>query len=167
MNSQAELPTKSGRFWLILIVGLATILLLTMRTDFWLTGQQPNALFYVIVPTVDIIGSSAGSYILSRLIHKPIKFLDALVIFLVITILMQVTCEIGLKVVYYHIWQYPGIIWIILCFGMALALTSFAFVRWTKLNWVYAILITISGYIAGTVVSILITNLTGLSTPGS
>jgi hypothetical protein len=167
MNSESKLSPYSGLFWLILLAGLTIILLLTMVTDYWLTGQQPNPLFYIFVPPVDILGSAVASYFLAWIIHKPLKFLDTLAIFIGVTILIQTICEIGFKVVYYYVWQYPGIIWIILCFAMALGLTTFAFIRWTQLNWSYAILVTITGYLAGTAAAILITNLTGLSTPGS
>jgi hypothetical protein len=167
MNPKPGLPTYSWLFWLILVVGLTSILVLTMVTDYWLTDQKPNPLFYVVTPLVDILGSSATAYLFARIIRKSLRFLDVLAIFISVTIIVQAFCEIGLKIIYYHAWQYPGIIWIMLCFTMALGLTAFVFVHWTKLNWVYAMLITIIGYLAGTAASILLTSLTGLSTPGS
>ena len=74
-NISKRIPTQSKYLWLALAGLLVLVMLLTMYKDWWLTGEQPNPLFYLVVPLVDISASAVGMYLASKIFSRPSLFL--------------------------------------------------------------------------------------------
>jgi hypothetical protein len=49
-----RIPTNSKYLWLSLTGLLVLVMLVTIYKDWRLTGEQPNVLFYLFVPLIDI-----------------------------------------------------------------------------------------------------------------
>ena len=161
-----RIPTHSLYLWLLLAGLLFLVMLLTMYKDWRLTGEQPNALFYLFVPLVDISATACGMYVAAKIFKQTITFLEILAVSVGVAIVMQMGEILG-KLIYYLLWQYPGILWFPFFFGLYFASVIYAFVRWTGMRWWVAFGMAVFGIIASMLIVGIFTSLTGLDTPGS
>ena len=159
-------PRVKRRDWLILIVAFIIIIILTIYKDWALTGNQPNILFYILVPVISMSGSVLAGYGLIRFRRLPISFWDTLFIILVSDFIGQVYENLT-KLVYYWVWSYPGWLYIAGFLPLIFTVPGFILVRWYKVNLMWALLLSLAFFIGGVVLAIGFTTLTGLDTPGS
>ena len=152
-------------FWHAAIPVYGLILALTMVKDLYFTGNQPNILFYLLVPAVGLFGAAGTVYLFLRLLRRDFDFSGILKIFFISDFIMQIWENLA-KIVYYTLWQYPGILWFAV-FPLAFTLTAYLFVRIYKTNWKFAYLLAVIGFASSVVFGLLFTALTGIETPGS
>jgi hypothetical protein len=103
----SDTPWRLPRFWWVMAGLLLVILALTMLKDLYLSGQQPNPVFYLTVPLVSILGATLGGYGSARLLRQGVGLNDVLAIALITAILGQVF-ENASKLIWYRVWEYPG-----------------------------------------------------------
>jgi hypothetical protein len=161
-----NIPIHSARLWVTLVFGLIVVMGLSMLKDWWLTGDEPNIWFYLIVPAADMFGTAVFMFLFARLFRQKPIFLEYLAITMGITIIMQ-TMEIITKLVYYKVWAYPGWLYFVFVFPLWFILITYALVRFTKLKWAMALSISVLGFIGSLLVGGLFTEIIGLETPGS
>jgi hypothetical protein len=156
---------KNKYFWTVTIVAYLIILLITYYKDFYFTGNEPNPIFYLSIPPIDLTGSTLMVFVTSKITRYSFSFWDILKILLFSDVIAQVWENI-VKVIYYVIWQYPTILWFII-FPLSLCLIAYLFVCTTEVSWRHGFLFSIVSVISGTLFAIIFISLTGISTPGS
>ena len=112
-NLSNRLPTQSRSFWIWLLSFFVITLVLTMLKEQWLTGDEPNVAFYAIVPSLSILGGVLSMFAAARAGRQSLTFLAMLAISIGANTVMQIL-EIALKLVYHLLWQYPGLLYIVL-----------------------------------------------------
>ena len=165
-TSSKRIPTKSWILWVVLVLLSVVVGGLTMWKDWWLTGVEPNALFYLFVPPLSVAGGVLSAFGIARAAKQPLTLSETLAVVLSVNIIMQLG-EIALKVLYYRIWQYPGILYLLIVFPLGLVLSVYGFARWAGLKWWMALIVTVVELAGEMVVGMLLTSIGGLSTPGS
>ena len=165
-HMKKTLPTHSRKFWLILISLFCAVMLATLLKDYWLTSQKPNLFFYLIVPALTILSGVIGMLITSRVFQRGVPFLDLLAISLIVNTIMQLV-EIILKFVYYLLWEYSGFLYILLVIPGGFLLMTVALKRWTRRSLWMVLLLTVIDFICGLAVGIFLTEVIGITTPGS
>jgi hypothetical protein len=138
----------------------------TMVKDLWLTGEEPNILFYVLVPPVDILSAALAMFLTGKAFKQTTAFLEILAIALGVTIVMQLV-EIVSKLVWHKLWSYPGMIYIVLTFGLFFTFMVYGLSRWTGVKGWVALCMGFVGLISSLIVGGIFLSLTGLVTPGS
>ena len=161
-----SIPTQSWKFWGTLLSLFALVMILTMWKDWWLTAEKPNALFYVFVPILSTLGGVLSMYGVGKISNQAITFLTMLAISVSANTLMQVVENI-LKITYYQIWKYPGFLYIIIVIPLDFLLMVYGLVRWGKLKSWMAVILTIFDFVGSIVTVMLLTDVVGLTTPGS
>jgi hypothetical protein len=161
-----RIPVRSRAFWVLLFLLLVVVLGLTMWKDWWLTGQKPNPLFYLVVLSTSMLVGAVIASGVARMSKQPIGFLEILAVVVAVNSIMQVS-EILLKIVYYRIWEYPGLLYLAIVIPMGLGLMLYGLACWTKLKWSMAVVITVVYFVGELVVGVLMSGIPGLSTPGS
>jgi hypothetical protein len=155
----------SKYFWIVAILAFLALLCFTMYKDYYFTGNRPNPVFYLSVPTIGIFSSALAVFLVSKLVKYSLTFYDTLKVILSAALVMQVWENIA-KYIYYVIWEYPEILWFIM-FPIALCITAYLFICVTKASWRYSLLFSVVWVITGNVVALIFISLTGISTPGS
>ena len=166
MNKGGELPVQSRKFWGVLLILLLILMVLTMLKDWWLTSEEPNILFYILVPFTSILGGVLSMVAVTKITKQSIAFLTMLAISLGANTLMQVV-ENLMKIVYYLVWEYPGLLYIIIVIPLGFLLMFYGLVRWGKLRGGMAFILTIADFIGSMIIGILMTDVIGITTPGS
>ena len=166
MKRSKTLPTNTRNFWLLLCSIYFLVMIVTVIKDEWLTSQQPNLIFYLIVPTLTIFSGVLGMFVLSRLFRQNIPFLDLLAVSLIVNTIMQIV-EILLKLIYYLVWEYPGILYILLVIPGGFLLMIAALKRWTKRSLWQVLLLTIVDFLIGLAAGVFLTEVIEITTPGS
>ena len=161
-----ELPRQSWRFWVTLSLLFSIVMVLTMLKDWWLTTDKPNVLFYIFVPILSILGGVLSMYGVAKIIRRTIKFLTILAISLCANTLMQVVENI-MKIIYYRIWEYPGLLYIVVVIPLGFLLMVYGLIRWGKVKSWTAIILTVFDFVGSMIIGILLTDVIGLTTPGS
>jgi hypothetical protein len=164
--NQGVSPTKTLRFWLVLSFFFAVVMVLTMLKDFWLTAEKPNILFYIFVPTLSILGGVVSMYGAAKIGRQDITFLTMLAISMGANTLMQVVENI-MKITYYLIWAYPGLLYIILVLPLGFILVIYGLIRWGKVKSWMAVILAFIDFVGNVATSTLLTDVIGLTTPGS
>ena len=165
-SQKKGLPTQSRRFWSILLIFFIVVMILTMLKDWWLTTEEPNILFYILVPTLSILGGVLSMYGVAKIGKQNITFLTLLAISLGTNTLMQVVENI-MKITYYLIWEYPGLLFIVLVIPYGFLLMVFGLIRWGKVKSWMAIILTVADFVGSMIIGVLLTDVIGLTTPGS
>ena len=80
--------------------------------------------------------------------------------------IMQVV-ENVLKITYYLLMEYPGWLYILIVIPMGFVLMAFGLVKWGKVKVWKAILLTVFDFVGSMIIGIILTDLIGLTTPGS
>lgn len=93
-------------FWITLGTVFAASIILTALKDWWLTGNPPNALFYIFVPALSIPAGVAAMCGVAKLATHEVSFPLILAITIGAATVMQVL-EIVMKLVYYLWRPYP------------------------------------------------------------
>jgi len=166
MQRSKTLPIHNRNFWLLLCSICVLVMFTTIFKDEWLTSREPNLLFYVIVPTLTILSGVLGMFAISLFFRQAVPFLDFLAISLIVNTIMQLAENI-LKLVYYLLWEYPGILYIFLVIPGGFILMTAGLKRWTKLDLWLALLLTTVDFIIGLAVGIFLTEFISITTPGS
>jgi hypothetical protein len=166
LSKDNELPTQSRRFWGILLVLFFVIMVLTMLKDWWLTTEEPNILFYIFVPILSILGGVLSMYGVAKVSKQSISFLTMLAISLGANTLMQVIENI-MKLTYYIFWEYPGFLYIVIVIPLGFLLMVYGLVRWSKVKGWVAVILTIFDFVGSMVIGVILTDVVGLTTPGS
>ena len=166
MNKGGELPVHSRKFWGVVLILFLILMVLTMLKDWWLTSEEPNILFYMLVPFVSILGGVLSMYAVVKIGKQSITFLTLLAIGLGANTLMQVV-ENLMKIIYYLVWEYPGLLYIIIVIPLGFLLMVYGLVRWGKLRGWMAFILTFADFIGSMIVGILLTDVIGITTPGS
>jgi hypothetical protein len=161
-----RIPTQSWKFWGTLFFLFVLVMILTMWKDWWLTAEKPNALFYIFVPILSILGGVLSMYGVVKISKQAITILTMLAISVGTNTLMQVVENI-LKITYYQVWKYPGFLYIIIVIPLGFLLMVYGLVRWGKLKSWMAVILTIFDFVGSIVTGILLTDVIGLTTPGS
>lgn len=160
------IPVRSGKFWVILLLLYVTIVILTMAKDLWLTGNQPNVLFYIIVPAVSILLGVVAMFAGARLTGQSLTFLELLAISIGANTIMQVVENLS-KITYYLVWEYPGMLYVFFVLPLGFMLMSYGLMRWGKVEWWLALVLGMVDFVGGMAGGILMTEVIGLTTPGS
>jgi hypothetical protein len=143
-------------------------MVITILKDWWLTAEEPNVLFYIFVPILSILGGVLSMVAAVRIfkLSKSITFLTMLAISLGANTIMQIVENI-MKITYYLLWAYPGLLYILIVIPMGFVLMAFGLVRWGKVKIWKAMLLTIIDFVGSMIIGIILTDLIGLTTPGS
>ena len=112
---------QSLRFWVVLLLLFVIVMGVTAWKDWWLTGERPNVLFYGVVPPLSIAGGTLAVLGVARAIRRPLGFLEILSLNLGANTVMQVA-EIVLKIVYCRVWEYPGLLYLVVVLPLGLLL---------------------------------------------
>jgi hypothetical protein len=166
MHKNSELPLHSRKFWGVLLILFLIVMVLTMLKDWWLTSEEPNILFYMLVPFISILGGVLSMYGMAKISKQSITFLTMLAISLGVNTLMQIV-ENLMKIVYYLMWEYPGFLYIIIVIPLGFLLMIYGLVRWGKLKSWMALILTMADFIGSMIIGILMTDVLGITTPGS
>jgi len=143
------------------------VMAMTMYKDWLLTGEAPNLFFYLFVPLVSMLGGVLVVAGVAKAMKQTLTFWETAVIVLVVNIVMQIIVENLLKIVYYYVWEYPGMLWVLFTFPFGLALMWYGLARWGRLKGWIAALLTLVELLGEIFAGVLFISLTGLSTPGS
>jgi hypothetical protein len=165
-KSDRRIPTHSWKFWGILSLLFAIIMVLTMWKDWWLTNEEPNVWFYMFVPILSIIGGVLIMYGIAKISKQTITLLTMLAISLIANTLMQVVENVT-KIIYYRIWEYPGLLYILLVIPLGFLLMVYGLIRWGKIKGWMAVVLTIFDFIGSMIVGVILTDVIGITTPGS
>lgn len=165
-KSDNELHKWSSRFWVTLFSVYAVVMIFTMLKDWVLTTEQPNVLFYIFVPILSILGGVLSMYFAARISKQTIKFLTLLAISLAANTVMQIIENI-MKIIYYRIWEYPGLLYIVFVIPLGFLLLTFGLIRWGKIKSWRAVILAMFDFVGSMVVGVLLTDVIGLTTPGS
>ena len=158
--------SRSWRFWAAALLAFASVMILTMLKDWWLTSEEPNVLFYVFVPLLSMLGGVFGMYGAARVSRQAISFLALLAISLGANIGLQVVENLA-KVVYYRVWQYPGMLYVATVLPLGVLLLAYGLIRWGKIRMRMAAIMAITDLAGSIVVATLLSDVVGLTTPGS
>ena len=161
-----ELPVRSQKFWGILLILFLILMVLTMLKDWWLTSEEPNILFYMLVPFASIFGGVLSMVAVAKISKQAVTFLTMLAISLGANTLMQVV-ENLMKIIYYLVWEYPGLLYIIIVIPLGFLLMVYGLARWGKMRGWMALILTIADFIGSMIVGMLLTDVIGITTPGS
>jgi hypothetical protein len=165
-NKVSRIPSDSAIFWIALAFGYIFTMILTMVKDQWLTGEMPNVVFYATVPFISMLAGILTIFGLAKLIKTALSFRDMLAIIVGVNLVMQ-GVEIVLKLVYYLLWKYPGILYMALVIPGGFSLGVFGLVKWGGVKWWKATLLIFSELIVEFLTAMFLTSLPGFSTPGS
>ena len=161
-----QIPTSSRRFWVWLLLLFAIVIGLTMWKDWWLTGEEPNVLFYVLVPPLSMLGGVLCMFWVVKVTKQPLSFLELLGIVIGVNVVMQ-GLEIVLKLFYYRVWAYPGWLYIVIVIPTGFVLGMVGLVYWSRASWGKAAVLMAVGLAGELVIAAMVTSLLGISTPGS
>lgn len=165
-NLDRRIPTHSWKFLGILLLLFAIIMVLTMWKDWRLTNEEPNVWFYILVPILSIIGGVLSMYGIAKISKQTITLLTMLAISLSANTLMQVVENVT-KIIYYRIWEYPGLLYILLVIPLGFLLMVYGLIRWGKVKGWMAVVLTIFDFIGSMIVGVILTDVIGITTPGS
>lgn len=165
-SEERSIASDSPHFWISLGSLFIVIMILTMWKDQWLTGNAPNVLFYAIVPLISVLAGSLGMFGFAKLIKVAIAFAEILAIIVCVNLIMQVV-EIVLKLAYYLLWEYPGLLYLGIVIPMGFLLGAYGLVRWGRVKWWKATILMMIELVSELVAATILTSLPGLSTPGS
>jgi hypothetical protein len=162
----SDTPWRSSLFWWVMGWLLLAILGLTMVKDLYLSGHQPNPVFYLTVPFVSILGAALGGYVAARLLRQGVGLIDVLAIAMITAILGQVF-ENASKLVWYGVWEYPGWLYLLGVLLLGLLVPATCLVRWLRLRWHLALAVALVMFLSELVLALAFSTLTGIDTPGS
>ena len=163
-NKRCAIPLR--KFWVTLICLYILVMILTLLKDDWLTGNKPNPFFYLFVPTLSIVGGVLSMYGVAKLGKQSIQFLNLLAISLGVNMFMQIIENIT-KLIYYLVWEYPGWLYLILVLVMGFILMVYSLTRWGKIRMWKAVLFAVADFIGSLIVVVTLTEIVGITTPGS
>ena len=161
-----HIPTSSRRFWVWLLVLFVIVIGLTMLKDWWLTGEKPNILFYLVVPPASMLGAVLCMFWVVKVSNQPISFLEILAIIISVNLVMQ-GLEIVLKLIYYRLWEYPGWLYFVIVIPAGFLLGVYGLVRWSRVKVGKAAVLMAVGLAGELVTAALVSSIFGLSTLGS
>jgi hypothetical protein len=161
-----RIPTQSGRFWGILMSLFAIVMVVTIWKDEWLTREQPNLWFYIFVPILTILGGVLSMYVIVKMWKQTITFLTMFAISVGVNIFMQVV-ENVMKIIYYRVWEYPDLLYIVLVIPAGFLLMVYGLIQWGQIKPWTAVGLTFFDFAGSMLVGILLTDVMGLTTPGS
>ncbi len=161
-----SLPTRSRSFWIVLGAILLTVMGLTMLKDWWLTGQQPNVLSYLLVQPVDILGAAGVIALVANLFGQEVVFRDVLAINIGVSAFMQIT-EIIAKVVYYKVYAYPSLFYAAFTLSLYITLLGYGLIRWTGVRGWMAFALAVTALIGSWLAVVLFTVMTGVAITGA
>ena len=161
-----KIPTRSWGFWIVLLSLFTIVIGLTMWKDWWLTGEEPNILFYLIVPAGSMLGGVLCMFWVVKVRSLSITFLELLAVVIGVNLVMQ-GMEIVLKLIYHLVWEYPGWLYIAIVFPIGFLLGVYGLVRWGGIKWGAAAVLMAVGLAGELLTAGLISSISGLTTPGS
>lgn len=162
----SRIPTHSWRFWAVLLFLFVIVIGLTMWKDWWLTGDEPNILFYLIVPAGSMVGGVLCMFWVVKVRSLSLTFLELLAVMIGVNLVMQ-GMEIVLKLIYHLVWEYPGWLYIAIVFPFGFLLGVYGLVRWVRINWGAAAVLMAVGLAGELLTAGLISSIFGLTTSGS
>ena len=165
-NHKENLPLKNRVFWFILLSLFGAVMVITMLKDLWLTGERPNIWFSLFVPILSILGGVLCMFGAGKIFKQSVSFLTLLAISLGANTIMQVVENIT-KITYYKLWEYPGILYVILVIPLGFLLIVAGLMRWGKIKFWNALLFALVDMVGSIVVGSILTDVIGLTTPGS
>jgi hypothetical protein len=118
------------------------------------------------VPFISIFGGVLSMFGVARISKQSITLLTLLAISVGANTLMQVV-ENLMKIVYYLIWEYPGFLYLLIVIPLGFLLLVYGLVRWGKLKGWMAFNLAIADFIGSMLLGILLTDVIGITTPGS
>ncbi len=68
---------------------------------------------------------------------------------------------------YYKIWEYPGLLYIVIVIPLGFLLMVYGLIRWGKVKGWIALILTVCDFVGSMAIGILLTEVLGLTTPGS
>ena len=158
--------TPQRRFWAVLVVLFAIVLGVSALIDWRLTGEIPNAWFYLCVPVVSVLGDSLGAWGAARLFREAASFWRIMAIMLGVNVLMQ-CAQVLEKLIYHTLWHYPGLLYLGLNLVLALGLAALGFRRYAGHRRRVAWAMSVAAFVTSLLLGGLFVSLTGLQTPGS
>jgi hypothetical protein len=161
-----QIPTRSWGFWIVLLSLFTIVIGLTMWKDWSLTGEEPNILFYLIVPAGSMLGGVLCMFWVVKVRNLSITFLELLAVVIGVNLVMQ-GMEIVLKLIYHLVWEYPGWLYIAIVFPIGFLLGVYGLVRWGGIKWGAAAVLMAVGLAGELLTAGLISSISGLTTPGS
>jgi len=158
--------TRSELFWGLLVFAFALVLAISALTDWRLTGERPNAWFYLTVPVVSLLGDTLGAWGTARLFREVVSPWRILAIMLGVNIWMQ-CAEVLEKLLYHTLWHYPGMLYLGVNLALALGLAAFGFRRYAGQRRRVAWAMSVAAFVCSLLLGGLFISLTGVQTPGS
>jgi hypothetical protein len=165
-SQDSRLVTQSRGLWVALFLLFVVIMILTMLKDLWLTTEEPNVLFYIFVPILSVLGGVLCMYGVSRVSGQTITFLTLFAISLGTNTLMQIVENVT-KIIYYLVWEYPGFLYIVFVIPLGFLFLGYGLVRWGIVSRRMAVILAMFDFVGSMVTAILLTDVIGLTTPGS
>ena len=105
-------------------------------------------------------------YVIVKISKQTITFLTMLAISIGMNTLMQIV-ENVMKTTYYRIWEYPGLLYVGIVILLGFLLMIYGLIRWGRVkNWM-AVILAVADFIGSMVVGSILTDVIGLTTPGS
>jgi hypothetical protein len=101
-GQDSVLPVRSCKFWVTLLALFSVVIVLTMLKDWWLTTEEPNILFYLIVPISSVFGGVLSMCSVARFYKLTITF----TIMLAISMVTNASCR---KCIQNNILLYMGV----------------------------------------------------------
>lgn len=161
-----RLPERQWVTCRVLVLVFAVVVTVAAWKDWWLTSLAPNPVFYIVIPTVSTLSGAVLTFGAARVGRQPAAFLDLFAAIVGANIVMQ-AAEIVLKLVYYLLWTYPGMLYILVVFLVGYAVLVCGIAYWGKVRWGAAAALAAVSLISQVVIALLVVDVTGLTTPGS
>jgi len=159
--------TLTWKQWALMVALYILVIALTAYKDLFLTGVQPNLLYYSIVPVLTVLGAATGGFLAARYFKLHIGYLDVLFVTLATNFIGQVM-EISAKLISYRIWAYPSWLYgLLVVIPMATIIPAYLFLRWAKLPWAFGLVLGVTMVLGGVFVAAVFISTTGIYTPGS
>jgi len=160
-----SLPVRSPRFWMVITLAFALVVALSAWKDTLLSGAAPNFLYYLLVPPFSVLGGVLGMFGLAKLSRLKLAWPEALALVLGVDTLMQLL-GILLKLIYYRVWEYPGILYLLILVPATFLGLAYGLGRWCGLRWSEALNLALAAQIGEMVFGLLLSSLPGLSQAG-
>ncbi len=129
-------------------------------------GEEPNILFYLIVPAGSMLGGVLCMFWVVKVAQSSLTFLELLAVMIGVNLVMQ-GMEIVLKLINYLVWEYPGWLYVAIVFPVGFLLGVYGLVRWGRIKWGAAGVLMGVGLAGELLAAGLLSSITGLTTTGS
>jgi hypothetical protein len=159
-------PWDGWVFWVVMVILMVIILVLTMIIDNALIGEVPNALFYILIPLFNLIGSVVGGYIFVKVFRLALSLIDLMAVQLIAILVTQIYDSIS-NLIWYQVSEYPGWLYLVVALLLVATVVVYCLVRWTGTSVWSALLLFLFMFFVGLVATEFLTSVFLLALAGS